>query len=186
MKNITKYLKINDEETKLYHENGKLAIHYREDRDGTKSEHTYDKHGNVLTYKNSYGFSLEYTRDKHGNVLTYEDSDGGRITKGFDILASVAIDKHYVENNFYGDETLDTNKFYFYIDKKMCTSKQFKTLYKNLMDEAIEAGFNKIVVCDSVEKALFKNAEKPKFETISDQVAHLNSVTEVLKNKFSA
>jgi YD repeat-containing protein len=37
---------------------------------------TYDKHGNILTYSNSSGYSSECTRDANGNILTFSDSKG--------------------------------------------------------------------------------------------------------------
>ena len=38
--------------------------------------YTRDTHGNVLTFKNSYGYWWEYTYDTHGNELTYKSSGG--------------------------------------------------------------------------------------------------------------
>jgi len=46
------------------------------DSDDFSYECTYNKFGNILTYKNSDGFSYEYTRDENGNVLTFKNSDG--------------------------------------------------------------------------------------------------------------
>jgi len=75
MKNIAKYLGINDKEVKLYHENGKEAVHYN-GVDELKTEYTYDKLGYVLTYENSRGGWCKHTRDNQGEVLTYENSNG--------------------------------------------------------------------------------------------------------------
>ena len=37
---------------------------------------TYDSKGNMLSYKNSNGFSQEYTYDDKGNLLSHKDSSG--------------------------------------------------------------------------------------------------------------
>ena len=50
---------------------------------GFSSERTRDSNGKELTYKNSDGYSYEYTRDSKGKELTYKNSDGER--RGFDI-----------------------------------------------------------------------------------------------------
>jgi YD repeat-containing protein len=44
--------------------------------DGFSYEYTRDADGNALTYNNSVGFSYEYTRDADGNELTLSTSDG--------------------------------------------------------------------------------------------------------------
>lgn len=51
--------------------------------DGYSCEYTYDSNGKELTYKNSSGFSYERTRDINGKELTFKDSNG--VTRGFDI-----------------------------------------------------------------------------------------------------
>ena len=38
--------------------------------------YTYDAHGRVLTYKDSYGYWYEFTRDAQGYVLTHKSSNG--------------------------------------------------------------------------------------------------------------
>ena len=51
----------------------------RKDSDGWSVEYTRDNFGNVLTRKDSTGRWEKYTRDTFGNVLTREDSKGWRI-----------------------------------------------------------------------------------------------------------
>ena len=93
-----------NEDLKLFNEQDKKVYEYKVNSTGYSYEYTYDKHGLVLTlkdsygyweeytrdekgnelnYKNSTGFWQEYTYDKHSRVLTYKDSKG--ITRGFDI-----------------------------------------------------------------------------------------------------
>ena len=51
--------------------------------------HTYDTRGNVLSYKDSYGYWWKRTYDKYGNKLSYRNSDGywWRYTR--DVLGNV-------------------------------------------------------------------------------------------------
>jgi hypothetical protein len=44
--------------------------------DDYSSELTYNKQGEVETYKDSNGFSCEYTYNEQWEVLTYKNSDG--------------------------------------------------------------------------------------------------------------
>lgn len=68
--NIAEYLKSEEKDIKLYHDNGEVALSYCKNSDGfwNWSERTYDKNGNRKTYKNSNGFSCEH--------ITYKDSNG--------------------------------------------------------------------------------------------------------------
>lgn len=45
-------------------------------RPDTPLGHTYDAHGNVMTYKDSLGYWYEFTRDSEGRELTFEDAEG--------------------------------------------------------------------------------------------------------------
>ena len=49
---------------------------YKQFKDGSWWERTYDDNRNQLTYKNSDGYWTEKTYDNNGNKLTYKDSDG--------------------------------------------------------------------------------------------------------------
>ena len=60
---------------KHYNKAGILVYEFDKDSDGYSWEKTYDKNGNVLTYKNSNGYSWEKTYDKNGNQLLSQDSD---------------------------------------------------------------------------------------------------------------
>ena len=92
------------EDLELFNEQGKKVYEYNTYSSGYWSEHTRDKSGNILTYKDSEGYWREYTydkkgkaltfkdssdywseytRDEKGNLLTYKDSKG--VTIGFDI-----------------------------------------------------------------------------------------------------
>ena len=57
-----------------YDSHGKVLTY--KDSYGYWYELTRDAHGQVLTLKNSYGDWSEYTRDAQSNVLTYKNSDG--------------------------------------------------------------------------------------------------------------
>ena len=72
-----------NEDLKLFNEQGKMVYTFFTFSSGYWYEHTFDKKGNVLTYKNSDGDWCEYTRDEKGKELTYKNSDG--VTRGFDI-----------------------------------------------------------------------------------------------------
>jgi len=73
-----------NENLKLFNEQGKQVYEYYKGLvDGYWEEYTYDKNGNILTYKDSYGYWEEHTYDEKGNELTYKNSDG--IMRGFDI-----------------------------------------------------------------------------------------------------
>ena len=67
----------------FYNKEGKQAYEFDTYPSGNFYEKTYDEKGNILTYKNSKGYSKEYTRDKNGNELTFKDSDGEK--RGFEI-----------------------------------------------------------------------------------------------------
>ncbi len=72
-----------EESLKLYDgDNNKIYEYYINSR-GFSCEYTYNKNGNLLTYKDSKGYSSEFTRDKNGNELTYKNSKG--VKRGFDI-----------------------------------------------------------------------------------------------------
>ena len=60
----------------VINEEGRVVYEFTAYKNGKFAEKTNDKHGNVLSFKNSKGYSYKYTRDKFGNALTYENSDG--------------------------------------------------------------------------------------------------------------
>lgn len=62
---------------KYYHKNSPVVAYERATYyDGFWNEYTYDKKGNQLTFKDSYGYLAESTYDEKGNVLTYKNSNG--------------------------------------------------------------------------------------------------------------
>lgn len=66
-----------------YHKNSNVKSFERiEFEDGTWNERTFDKRGNILTYKDSKGFSYKYTRDEQGSELAYKNSEGWFKIKG--------------------------------------------------------------------------------------------------------
>jgi len=83
MKNIKEYLGSEDEDIKLYHKNGEIALHYSQLETGWWIEGTYDEKGRVLTSKDSVGYWNRFTRDQDGNELTFENSKGNK--RGFDV-----------------------------------------------------------------------------------------------------
>ena len=77
-----------EENVRLFNKDGKKVYDYYKDTYDLKGNHkytecTYDLKGNILTFKNSKGFSSERTRDSNGKELTYKNSDGDR--RGLDI-----------------------------------------------------------------------------------------------------
>tara|TARA_R110000868_G_scaffold189689_1_gene432809 strand:+ start:1366 stop:1695 length:330 start_codon:yes stop_codon:yes gene_type:complete len=77
-----------EENLRLFNKDGKKVYDYYKNSYDPKGNHkytevTYDLNGNMLTYKNSKGFSSERTRDSNGKELTYKNSDGDR--RGLDI-----------------------------------------------------------------------------------------------------
>jgi hypothetical protein len=70
-----------DENLDLYNDKGVLVYTYHVGSFYT-FENTYDKNGNILTWKNSDADWFEYTRDSEGNELTFENSTGTR--RGFE------------------------------------------------------------------------------------------------------
>jgi YD repeat-containing protein len=66
----------NQKSLKLRDKKSRVVYKFKDYGDGNFTEKTYDKFRNVLTYKNSKGYSYRYTRDEFGNVLTHEDSEG--------------------------------------------------------------------------------------------------------------
>jgi len=63
------------EDLELYNKEGKIVYKCVIRPDGRLNEYTYDSFGNILTYKESDGYSFECTRDSKGNELTYKDSN---------------------------------------------------------------------------------------------------------------
>jgi hypothetical protein len=66
----------NQKSLTLRDKKGRIVYKFEAYGTGTFTEKTNDKHGNVLSFKNSKGYSYKYTRDKFGNALTYKNSDG--------------------------------------------------------------------------------------------------------------
>jgi len=58
------------ENLELFNKNGVRVYKFYIYPSGDSYESTYDKHGRMLTDKNSDGYSREYTYDKDGNELT--------------------------------------------------------------------------------------------------------------------
>tara|TARA_R110000823_G_scaffold314955_1_gene445112 strand:- start:4140 stop:4436 length:297 start_codon:yes stop_codon:yes gene_type:complete len=73
----------NQKNLRFYNKKGIMVYKFRAYSDENSYENTYDKNGEVLTGKNSYGDWYKYTRDKKGNELTYENSNGEK--RGFEI-----------------------------------------------------------------------------------------------------
>jgi YD repeat-containing protein len=71
------------ERLEFYNREGKVVYLFYKYRNGNSCEHTYNKNGKVLTFKDSDGFYFEYTRDENGKELTFRNSDG--VKRGFDI-----------------------------------------------------------------------------------------------------
>jgi len=72
---------------KAYHKNSDVvAYHKYEDKFISTGvvicEETFDKNGNILTYKNSNGYSEKYIRDESGTVIVYKNSYGYYRVKG--------------------------------------------------------------------------------------------------------
>tara|TARA_R110000737_G_scaffold265005_1_gene272774 strand:+ start:180 stop:752 length:573 start_codon:yes stop_codon:yes gene_type:complete len=65
----------NTEDLKEFHSNGEASYQFYEGLCDYSYEYTFDKNGNILTYKNSDDYSYECTRDKFGNVLTFKNSE---------------------------------------------------------------------------------------------------------------
>ena len=74
----------NKKDLEFYNKDGVMVYEFHTYSDGSYFyEHTYDKNGIILTYKNSDGpFWFKWTRDDEGNELTYENSKGTK--RGFD------------------------------------------------------------------------------------------------------
>ena len=60
-----------------YHKNSDVIAYEKNiNEDGCWEEITYDEKGNLLTFKDSYGYWSERTYDEKGNLLTYRNSNG--------------------------------------------------------------------------------------------------------------
>ena len=60
----------------FYNKEGVKVYEYETYSDGSWFESTYDKKGNILTFKDSDGYWRKHTYDKKGNKLTHKDSEG--------------------------------------------------------------------------------------------------------------
>ena len=58
-----------------YHKNSDIVAFERiVNKNNSWDEYTFDKQGNILTYKNSDGSFFEKTYDEQGNELSYKSS----------------------------------------------------------------------------------------------------------------
>ena len=78
-----------NKDLKFYNKEGVQVYWYYTYPDGYWYEYTYDKKGNVLTYKDSKGYWEERTYDKKGNTLTYKDSRGYWFERTYDKKGNV-------------------------------------------------------------------------------------------------
>ena len=65
----------NQKDLEFYNKEGVKVYEFYTYSDTDSYEHTYNKNGMTLTYKNSNGCWHKYTRDEKGRALTYETSD---------------------------------------------------------------------------------------------------------------
>lgn len=111
--NVIKRFKFKDKDFKLYHKNGRVAIHYEEDNDNN-TETYYNEDGNIiLTLENGIRYSKnEY--DYEGEKIVYELEDFKYISH---IVTRVGSCLYYkngnIAINYYIDESLRIVEDYF-------------------------------------------------------------------------
>ena len=74
-----------EENLELFNENGIKIYEYFKYSFGYSEEFTYDSEGNIITYKNSNGYSYEAKYDSDGYSYEYtRDSHSDGVRRGFD------------------------------------------------------------------------------------------------------
>jgi len=70
---------------KAYHKNSDMVAYHKYENKDLIKERTFDENGNLLTYKDSSGYSCKYTLDENGYKIAYETSYGFYHVKGEEV-----------------------------------------------------------------------------------------------------
>jgi YD repeat-containing protein len=123
---------------------------------------TYDTHDNVLTYRNSGGYSYEYTRDADGNVLTYRASDG--FSSEYTRDASGNELTYSSSNGFSDQHTRDADgNVLTYSDSEGFSYEYTRDASGNVLTYRNSRGFNGVVIANDTEYTLYQDVNTKLF-----------------------